>query len=108
MSLSQPLAVRQPRWCWLTLILRASQDTILSKFLHRTNLKAAAIIYAYGHETDEILAVTAGKCSKKHLKDLLKRLGDITVDWWCSDAWKVFKETLPYDQHLIEKNIPKQ
>lgn len=30
--------------------------------------------------------MTAGKRSAKQVKDLLKRLEGIEVDWWCTDA----------------------
>ena len=43
MSLSLPKAVRNPHWCWLTLILRASQVMTFLEFLQRTNLKADAV-----------------------------------------------------------------
>lgn len=41
MSHSQPQAVRHPRWCWLTLVLRVFQVMISLEFLYHTNLKAA-------------------------------------------------------------------
>ncbi|WP_158561201.1 IS1 family transposase [Emticicia sp. C21] len=66
-----------------------------------------AIIYAYDAETDEIIAVTAGKRSKKQVKDLFKRLNDLTIDWFCTDNWKAFKEVLPYERHLIGKQFTK-
>ncbi|WP_337045149.1 IS1 family transposase [Emticicia sp. 17c] len=42
--------------------------------------KKVWIIYAYAAETDEIIAVTAGKHSKKQVKDLFKRLDGIEID----------------------------
>jgi len=69
--------------------------------------KKVWIIYAYDAFTGEILGVTAGKRSKKHVRDLIKRLGDIEVDWWCTDAWKAFAQVLPYERHLIGKKFTK-
>ena len=69
--------------------------------------KKVWVIYAYAVETDEILAVTAGKRSKKQVKDLFKRLEGITVDWFCTDKWEAFKQVLPYDRHLIGKQFTK-
>lgn len=37
----------------------------------------------------------------------MKRLGNIEVDWWCTDAWKVFAQALSYDKHLIGKKFTK-
>jgi insertion element IS1 protein InsB len=69
--------------------------------------KKVWILYAYCAETDEILSVTVGKRSAKQVKDLLKRLKNITVDWWCTDGWSAFKEVLPYENHLIGKKFTK-
>ena len=38
---------------------------------------------------------------------MIKRLGDIEVDWWCTDAWKAFAQVLPYERHLIGKKFTK-
>lgn len=65
------------------------------------------IIYAYDAETDEIIAVTAGKRSKKQVKDLYKRLEGITIDWFCTDKWEAFRQVFPYDKHLIGKQFTK-
>lgn len=67
--------------------------------------KKVWIIYAYAVETDEIVAVTAGKRSKKQVKDLYKRLEDIEIDWFCTDNWEAFKQVLPYEKHLIGKQF---
>ena len=69
--------------------------------------KKVWILYAYCAQTDEILALTMGKRSKKTVKDLYKRLKDIQVNFWCTDAWKAFKEVLPKESHLIGKQFTK-
>ncbi|RFS13987.1 IS1 family transposase [Emticicia sp. C21] len=67
--------------------------------------KKVWIIYAYAVETNEIIAVTAGKRSKRQVKDLFKRLQGLTIDWFCTDRWEAFKQVLPYDKHLIGKKF---
>lgn len=69
--------------------------------------KKVWLLYAYAQEEDEILALTLGKRGKKTLKDLLKRLGDVRVNFWCTDRWKVFREVLPPDEHLVGKAFTK-
>jgi IS1 family transposase/transposase-like protein len=69
--------------------------------------KKVWILYAYCAQTNEILALTMGKRSKKTVKDLYKRLKDIQVNFWCTDAWKAFKEVFPADSHLIGKRFTK-
>jgi IS1 family transposase/transposase-like protein len=69
--------------------------------------KKVWIIYAYATETDEIIAVTAGKSSKKQVKDLFKRLDGIEIDWFCTDKWEAFRQVLPYERHLIGKQFTK-
>jgi insertion element IS1 protein InsB len=69
--------------------------------------KKVWLLYAYCAESDEILALTLGKRSKKTLKDLLKRLGEITVNFYCTDAWKVFGEVFDKGEHLIGKRFTK-
>lgn len=69
--------------------------------------KKVWILYAYCAQTDEILALTMGKRNKKTVKDLYKRLKDINVNFWCTDAWKAFKEVLPKESHLIGKQFTK-
>jgi IS1 family transposase/transposase-like protein len=69
--------------------------------------KKVWILYAYCAQTDEILAVTAGKRNKKTLKDLLKRLQNLTINFWCTDAWRVFKEVFHPQEHLIGKRFTK-
>jgi len=72
-----------------------------------TKVKKVWIIYAYDAESKEILAITAGKRSGKQVRDLMKRLGDIEVDFWCTDLWKSFSEVLPEDKHLKGKQFTK-
>jgi insertion element IS1 protein InsB len=84
---------------------RVQIDELYSFVGHKQ--KKVWMLYAYCAETDEILAMTAGKRSAKQVKDLLKRLEDIQVDWWCTDAWSAFKEVFPYYQHLIGKRFTK-
>ena len=78
----------------------------LYSFVQNKN-KKVWILYAYCAQTDEILALTMGKRSKKTVKDLYKRLKDIQVNLWCTDAWKAFKEVLPKESHLIGKQFSK-
>ena len=69
--------------------------------------KKVWILYAYCAQTNEILALTMGKRSRKTVKDLFKRLKDIQVNFWCTDAWKAFKEVFPAENHLIGKCFTK-
>lgn len=75
----------------------------LHSFVHNKK-KKVWLLYAYDAETDEILAVTAGKRNKKTVKDLLKRLDGISIDWFCTDHWEAFKAVLPQN-HLIGKRF---
>ena len=65
------------------------------------------ILYAYCAQMNEILALTIGKRSKKTVKNLFKRLKSIQVNFWCTDAWKAFKEVFPPESHLIGKCFTK-
>lgn len=65
------------------------------------------ILYAYCAQTNEILALTMGKRSKKTVKDLFKRMKGIEVHFWRIDAWKAFKEVFPVDRHLVGKKFTK-
>jgi len=69
--------------------------------------KKVWILYAYCAATKEILALKMGTRSKKTVKDLYKRLKDIQVNFWCTDAWKAFKEVFPNESHLIGKQFTK-
>ena len=44
-----------------------------------------------------------GKRSKKTVTDLKY----IQVNFWCTDAWKAFKEASPKENHLIGKQFTK-
>ena len=48
-----------------------------------------------------------GKRSKKTVRDLCKRMKNIEVNFWCTDAWKAFKEVFPPESHLIGKRFTK-
>ena len=69
--------------------------------------KKVWILYAYCAARKEILALTMGKRSRKTVKDLFKRMKNIEVNFWCTDAWKAFKEVFPADKHLIGKKFTK-
>jgi len=69
--------------------------------------KKVWIIYAYDVESKEILAMTAGKRSSKQVRDLMKRLVGIEVDFWCTDLWSSFSEVFPEDKHLRGKKFTK-
>jgi len=49
--------------------------------------------------------MTAGKRSSKQVRDLMKRLDDIEVDFWCTDLWSSFSEVLPEGKHLKGKQL---
>lgn len=51
-----------------------------------------------------MLAVTAEKRNKKTAKDLLKRFDSISVYWFYTVNWEVFKAVLP-ENHLIGKRF---
>lgn len=65
------------------------------------------LIYAYSHEDGEILAFSMGKRNKKTFKHLLLKLKGISIEYYLTDAWKVFKENLPSEKHLIGKQFTK-
>ena len=67
--------------------------------------KKVWILYAYCAQTKEILSLTMGKRSRKTVKDLFKRMKNIEVDFWCTDAWSAFKEAFPSDKHLVVKRF---
>ena len=107
--------------CVLRCLLSAAQGLVIRptyNHYHRVQIdevytfvgskkKKVWLLYAYAQEEDEILALTLGKRSKKTLKDLLKRLGDVRVNFWCTDGWKVFGQVLPADEHLVGKQFTK-
>ena len=78
----------------------------LYSFVQNKN-KKVWILYVYCAQTNEILVLKMGKRSKKTVKDLYKRLKDIQVNFWCTDAWKAFKEVFPNESHLIGKQFTK-
>jgi len=69
--------------------------------------KKVWIICSYDAESKEILAMTAGKRSSKQVRDLMKRLADVEVDFWCTNLWPSFSEVLPDDKHLKGKQFTK-
>jgi insertion element IS1 protein InsB len=69
--------------------------------------KKVWILYAYCSETKEILAVTMGRRNQTRIRDLLKRLEGIEIDFYATDGWKEFAALLPYLQHLIGKKHTK-
>ncbi len=73
----------------------------------KSKSKKVWLLYAYSAENDEILALTLGKRSKKTLKDLLKRLGEIRINFYCTDGWKVFQEVFDPKEHLVGKGFTK-
>lgn len=48
-----------------------------------------------------------GKRNQARIKELLKRLKDIEIDFYASDGWKEFAALLPYFYHLIGKKHTK-
>lgn len=64
-------------------------------------------MYAYCHETGEILAFTMGKRNAETVRNLLLKLKDLSIDYYLTDCWNVFKQTLPYEKHLIGKRFTK-
>lgn len=77
----------------------------LYSFVHNKK-KKVWLLYAYDAETNGILAITAGKRNKKTVKDLLKRLDGVIIDWFCTDNWDAFKAVLPKN-YLIGKRFTK-
>ena len=53
------------------------------------------------------ISANRGKKEYKTVKDFFKKLKSIQVNFWCTDAWKAFKEVFPADKHLIEKKFTK-
>lgn len=99
--------------CVVSTLLKAVEGLVIKpsrKFYHTVQIdevytfvkskgKKVWLLYAYSVDNDEILALT--------LKDLLKRLGEITVNFYCTDGWKVFQEIFDPDQHLVGKQFTK-
>ncbi|MCS6795934.1 MAG: IS1 family transposase [Raineya sp.] len=48
-----------------------------------------------------------GKQNKTRIRDLLKRLQGISIDFFAADGWKGFADLLPYFQHLVGKKYTK-
>jgi IS1 family transposase len=69
--------------------------------------KKVWILYAYCAQTKEILGLTMGKRNRKTVKDLFKRLKNMNINFWCTDAWKAFQEVFPAQKHLIGKRFTK-
>jgi len=107
--------------CVLRTLVRAGELVNIrpkNKYYHKVQIdklysfvankgKKVWIIYAYDTESKEILAMTAGKRSSKQVRDLMKRLADIEVDFWCTDLWSSFSEVLPKNKHLKGKRFTK-
>lgn len=75
--------------------------------LCRIKKKKVWLIYAYSHEDQEIIGFTLGKRNAKTFQNLLVKLKDITIDFYCTDLWEVFSAALPYDSHIIGKQFTK-
>lgn len=69
--------------------------------------KKVWLIYAYCHQTGEILGFAMGKRNQKTVRQLLLKLKGLEIDFYLSDDWKAFKATLPYYKHLIGKQFTK-
>ena len=64
-------------------------------------------MYACCAQTKEILALTMENRSKRTVKELFKRLKDVQVNFWFTDAWKAFEKIFPPENHLIGKGFTK-
>ena len=65
------------------------------------------LIYAYCHQTGEILGFAMGKRNSKTVRQLVLKLKRLEIDFYLTDDWKAFKATLPYHKHLIGKQFTK-
>lgn len=71
----------------------------------RCKEKKVWLLYAYCAQSGEILGFTMGKRSSKTVKNLLLKLKNLEIDFFCTDDWEAFRSVLPYYQHLIGKQF---
>ena len=53
------------------------------------------------------MSANRGKKEYETVKDFFKKLKSIQVNFWCTDAWKAFKEVFPLESHLMGKRFSK-
>lgn len=70
--------------------------------------KKVWLLYAICKQSGEILAANWGKRNKKSIKDLLKKLQEIAVNFYCTDNWRAFAEVLPKEKHILGKKYTKK
>jgi insertion element IS1 protein InsB len=63
------------------------------------------LLYAYCAESEEIPGFCMGKRSIKTIENLMVKLKELEVDFYCTDHWEAFRSVLPYYQHLIGKQF---
>ena len=69
--------------------------------------KKVWLLYAYCPESGEILGFAMGKRNTKNVTNLMLKLKNIEVDFFCTDDWEAFAALLPYYKHLIGKCFTK-
>jgi insertion element IS1 protein InsB len=69
--------------------------------------KKVWLVYAYCHETNEILAFAMGKRNQKTVHHLMMKLKKVEIEWFLTDKWEAFAAELPYYHHLIGKQFTK-
>jgi IS1 family transposase/transposase-like protein len=65
------------------------------------------LFYAYAPETEEILAWSWGRRSRKSVQALYEQLQNLDIACYCSDDWPAFQEVFPRAKHLIGKAYTK-
>jgi insertion element IS1 protein InsB len=69
--------------------------------------KKVWLLYAYCHESGEILAFSMGKRNAKTVSHLMIKLKGLEIDFYLTDEWEAFTSILPYYQHVIGKRYTK-
>ncbi|MEX8548620.1 MAG: IS1 family transposase [Mucilaginibacter sp.] len=70
--------------------------------------KKVWLLYAICEQSGEILAASWGKRDKRNIKELLKKLQGLEINFYCTDQWKAFAEVLPKEKHIIGKKHTKK
>jgi len=70
--------------------------------------KKVWLLYAICKATGEILAASWGKRDKRNVKNLLKKLQGLEINFYCTDHWEAFAQVLPKEKHIIGKKYTKK
>ena len=59
--------------------------------------------YAYCADTRKILAFHIGKRNDAACRRLMKKLGHLDIETFCTDDWKAYKKNIPPEKHVVSK-----